>query len=434
MDEEKRKKILEKWAKVDPSEIRIISPFCPDDPLETFLSAVFGIKRMPVINTDAKGKEHVLRVLKKFANDRGLEFRIFNAKGANVEDVGGEVEVVWEKGMPYHQRKKPTYWPENRGMIVVEGVNQETDEEVLRAFLNVACMPYGEDCLKPDQLPYGSGFVFLAYNDFPVQRCASITAYFRDEYTSIAWPPAPYTKERVIYETRVAMQNIEQLYQQPFINWKGKTRDASRQFYTEVIAEELLQANIAKELEKLTSIQRKKGYRVETHDGTIERQTNREEEILAKRIFNYSREGNNLGELGKVFDYQVPLKNTRDDKAGKIDLVSFNQDTNTVWLVELKRKDNKDTLLRCMLEIATYYQLLDKDLFIESYRDTFGNLGADCIRKAVLVYKEQSQHKEIKEIIVGKRPNLKRLADALKITFFLIEEEGPAFTVERVMV
>jgi hypothetical protein len=52
----------------------------------------------------------------------------------------------------------------------------------------------------------------------------------------------------------------------------------------------------------------------------------------------------------------------------------------------------------------------------------------------VLVYKEQSQHKEIKEIIAGKRPNLKRLADALKITFFLIEEEGPAFTVERVMV
>ncbi|MGB9904914.1 MAG: hypothetical protein ACPLQO_09660, partial [Desulfotomaculales bacterium] len=384
MDEERRKKILERWVKVDPSKIRVVTP--PDDSLETFLSDVFGIKRMLVINTDEKGKKHVLRVLKKFANDRGLEFRIFNAKGANVEDVRGEIEIVWEKGMPYHQRKKPPYWPENRGMIVVEGVNQETDMEVLRAFLYVACMPYGEDRLQPDQLPYGLGFVFLAYNDFPVERFAAITTYFEGEYATITWPPASYTKERVIYETRVAMQNIGQLYQQPFINWRGKTKDAIQQLYTEVIAEELLQANIAKELEKLPCIQRKQGYCVETHDGTIERQTNREEEILAKRIFNYSREGNNLGELGKVFDYQVPLKNTRDDKAGKIDLVSFNQETNTVWLVELKRKDNKDTLLRCMLEVATYYQLLDKEGFIESHKDMLGNLSPDRIRKAVLVF------------------------------------------------
>lgn len=417
MDEERRKKIVERWAKVDPSKIRVVRP--PDDPLETFLS-LFGIKRMLVINTDAKGKEHVHRVLKKFANDRGLEFRIFNAKGANVE------------GLPYYERKKPSYRPENRGMIVVEGVNQETDMEVLRAFLYVACMPYGEDSLRADQLPYGSGFVFLAYDDFPVERFASITDYFKDEYRSITWPPAPYTKERVIYETRVAMQNIGQLYQQPFINWRGKTWDDNKLF-TEVIAEELFKSNIAKELEKLPCFQRKQGYHVETHDGTIERQTNREEEILAKRIFNYSERGNKLGELGKVFDYQVPLKSTQKDKAGKIDLVSFNQDTNTVWLVEFKRAGNKDTLLRCLLEVATYYQLLDKEGFIESHKDMLGNLSPDCIRKAVFVFKEQSQHEEIKEMKDGKRPMLKQLAESLEITFFLLEESGSTFTAEKVI-
>ena len=36
MDEERRKKIVERWAKVDPSKIRVVRP--PDDPLETFLS------------------------------------------------------------------------------------------------------------------------------------------------------------------------------------------------------------------------------------------------------------------------------------------------------------------------------------------------------------------------------------------------------------
>lgn len=113
----------------------------------------------------------------------------------------------------------------------------------------------------------------------------------------------------------------------------------------------------------------------------------------------------------------MPLKNTRDNKAGKIDLVSFDQSSKTVWLIELK-KGSRDTLLRCILEIAAYYQLLDKNLFIKSYKDILGNLGADCIRKAVLVYKKQLQHKEIKEIIAGERPKLKELADALKIAFF----------------
>jgi hypothetical protein len=102
-----------------------------------------------------------------------------------------------------------------------------------------------------------------------------------------------------------------------------------------------------------------------------------------------------------------------------------------VWLIELKI-GSSDTLLRCMLEIATYYQLLDKDLFIESYKDILGNLRADCIRKAVLVYREKFQHKEIKDMMGGERSNLKKLADVLKIDFFLIKEQPSVFTVQRV--
>jgi len=420
---------IQRWA-IDASKIRIVCD--PDESLETFLF-MFGIKRMLVIDTDAEGKKHVLRVLEKYAQDRKLEYKIYNASGASVDDIKGEVELVWIDGEPYHRRKPPSYWPENRGMIVVEGVNQETDIEVLRAFLYVACTPsYGGEHLEPDKLPQGSGFVFLANHDFPVQRFDSVTGYFKDEYLSITWPPPPYTKERVIYETGIAMQNIGQLYQQPFINWRGKTRDDNNQLFTEVIAEELLKSNIPARLKGLPIIPREKYY-VKTHDGNIKEQTNREEEILAKRLFNYSKQGNKLDELGKVFDYQVPLKSTRDDKAGKIDLVSFNQDTNTVWLVELKRKDNNDTLLRCMLEIATYYQLLNKERFIESHKNILDGLGPDCIRKAVLVFKEQSQHEEIKEMKDGKRPMLKQLVDSLDITFFLMEESGSTFTVEEVL-
>lgn len=74
------------------------------------------------------------------------------------------------------------------------------------------------------------------------------------------------------------------------------------------------------------------------------------------------------------------------------------------------KKGSYDTLLRCMLKIATYYQLLDKVLFIKSYKDILGDLEEKCIRKSVLLYKDQSQHKEIKEMIAGERPNLKEPA------------------------
>lgn len=80
------------------------------------------------------------------------------------------------------------------------------------------------------------------------------------------------------------MQNIGQLYQQPFINWKGETRDKNKELYTELIADELLKENIVKKLEKLPCIQRVKGYRVETHGGTIERPTNRGEEFSQKEF------------------------------------------------------------------------------------------------------------------------------------------------------
>lgn len=424
-----KKEIVQRWANVDPSKIRVITS--PDEPLETFLS-LFGIKRMLVINTDTKGKKHVLRVLEKYARDYELELKFYNAWGASVDDIRGEIELVWLNGSLCYQRKHPSYWPENRGMIVVEGVNQETDKEVLRAFLYVACVPAGcWECLKPDQLPEGSGFVFLANGDFPVQHFASITDYFKDEYCSITWPPPSYTKERVIYETAIAMQDIGQLYRQPFINWRGETRDDNKQLFTEIIAEELLKSDITKKLNSLSPIKRK-DYYVGTHDGNIARQTYRREEILAKRLFNYSREGNDLGELGKIFDYQVPLKSVRDDNAGKIDLVSLNVKASTAWLVELKWQNSKETLLRCALEIATYYQLLDKDIFIKSYKNNLNGLETGCIYKAVLVDEGGLQHEEIKEMKNGKRPRLKELVNSLDITLFLLKESGPEFTVEKV--
>ncbi|WDC83370.1 hypothetical protein PL321_11465 [Caloramator sp. mosi_1] len=57
-------------------------------------------------------------------------------------------------------------------------------------------------------------------------------------------------------------------------------------------------------------------------------------------------------------------KTQKDDGVGKIDLISKSK--NSIWLIELKcykhkdKEANEETLLKAALEIATYYQWLDK--------------------------------------------------------------------------
>ena len=60
-------------------------------------------------------------------------------------------------------------------------------------------------------------------------------------------------------------------------------------------------------------------------------------------------------------DYQIPLNDERKDKLGDVDLVSYNEKTKTLFLIELKYKRNKETLLRASLEIFTYYKSADID-------------------------------------------------------------------------
>lgn len=85
--------------------------------------------------------------------------------------------------------------------------------------------------------------------------------------------------------------------------------------------------------------------------------TNRKEEILAKLLFYQCK----VDGLGYIFDYQTPLKATRNDSYGKIDLLGFNQDDKCYSVIEIKYRPSgsEETLLRCILEAYTYYKLLD---------------------------------------------------------------------------
>ena len=148
-------------------------------------------------------------------------------------------------------------------------------------------------------------------------------------------------------------------YKSAVVNYKGKVT-GSKDLYSEVIAETLINDNFIKDWLNLIPV-RPEHFKI-NHPNTDEnvdalKITNRKEEILAKLLF-YQHE---VAGLGYIFDYQTPLKKTRNDSYGKIDLLGYNTDDKCYSVIELKYRPSgsDETLLRCILEAYTYYKLLD---------------------------------------------------------------------------
>lgn len=224
-----------------------------------------------------------------------------------------------------------------------------------------------------------------------------------------------YKKDEIINKLE-NLKDISTLYKEDFINYRGDTID-TKEKYTEVIAEWLL--NNIDLLYKIKKITRESTYKVNTHDGKHNNQnSNRLEEIMAIEIFNQK----SLNILGKVLDYQTPLKDKLGDEAGKIDIVSYDKDNKIVYLLELKREDSKETMLRCVLEIFTYFKTLDKDKFLEDF-----NLPKDTkIKASPLVFFNGSQYKEVVE---GDNEFLKQLMDKLDIEPFYITKNSNYYAI-----
>ncbi len=212
-----------------------------------------------------------------------------------------------------------------------------------------------------------------------------------------------YSKKYILDELHKALITVDTLYTRGFINYTGITMDTG-ELYSEVIAKEL--CGHIKDLNKIQKIVRKESYKTKSHCGiTKSIDSNRKEENLALNMFEHEYEN-----IGKIIDYQIPIKNVRGNKAGKVDILS--NINNDLILIELKVDKNKDTLLRCVLEIYTYYKQLDLDkLRIDFIR------YCSSIRKAVLVPCDSSQHNEYIN-----NPFVRNLTNKLKIEIFTFSE------------
>ncbi len=232
-----------------------------------------------------------------------------------------------------------------------------------------------------------------------------------------------YSKDEIIKKLEVAKSEMWKFYSQDFVNYRGKTSDKERDYYTEIIAKWLLD-NIEL-FNDIKMISRENSYKVDSHDGkNKDNDSNREEEKIAMKLFDSSQnQGKVFDIIGKIIDYQTPLKDIQTDKAGKIDLLAYNEEEKILRILELKRPDSKETMLRCVLEAYTYLKVVDKDKLLKD----FGLPENTKIKACPFVFYGKEQYKEMQK----NKENLGELIKKLDIEIIYLKEENGEYSIKE---
>ena len=225
-----------------------------------------------------------------------------------------------------------------------------------------------------------------------------------------------YSKKEILEE----IQDMGNFYKRKVVNYRGTTSD-SKEYYTEVVAEWILK-NIYL-FDYIKPITREKSYKADSHDGkNKDNDSNREEEKIAMKLFELSQnQGKVFDIIGKIIDYQTPLKNIRADKAGKIDLLAYNEEEKILRILELKRPDSKETMLRCVLEAYTYLKVVDKAKLLKDFELPENTK----IKACAFVFYGGEQHQEMQK----NKENLGELIKKLDIEIIYLKEENGEYSV-----
>lgn len=145
------------------------------------------------------------------------------------------------------------------------------------------------------------------------------------------------------------------------------------------------------QLKGITPIKRQKSYKYD-HTESATSDSNRGEEWFVLDIFK-NKAKNYVKEIfGNLIDYQIPLKNKRADKgAGKIDFM-FEKD-NVLYIAEIKAAYSPESALKAIVELQTYYQIVNKEKLLEDY----GKSTDTKIRKVVVLFDNTKGAKQINE-------------------------------------
>ncbi|MDR3331319.1 MAG: hypothetical protein LBT08_01710 [Synergistaceae bacterium] len=190
-----------------------------------------------------------------------------------------------------------------------------------------------------------------------------------------------YNKNEILTIVKATLSKPLTAYRMEVYNYTGETKD-TKEKYTEVIAGWLLENEDFKRTGYIPTLTRKSSYRTGTHDGNAttgitSEDPPRKEERIALDLF-----GKNLQFIGDIKDYQTPLSNDVYKNAGELDLLGYNKESRQLNIIELKGPESIETLLRCIMEVHTYWSVVDKDKLRRDF-----NLSENAnIRKAILVF------------------------------------------------
>lgn len=222
-----------------------------------------------------------------------------------------------------------------------------------------------------------------------------------------------YSRQDILNKCQETLIDIKTFYNSEMINYRGKTTD-TEEYYTEIIAEFICN-NIELFRTTIPVTTRESSYKTASHIGVFSESSNRNEEVTAMKMFNQSEDGYTYNFIGKIIDYQTPLKSKRKDVAGKIDLLAY--DGSILRILELKKSDSKETMLRCVLEGYTYMKTVNSEKLISNFE-----LPEDTkIKASPIVFFGGIQHQEMNE----DRPWLRQLMILLdSLPYYIIIENG----------
>lgn len=217
-----------------------------------------------------------------------------------------------------------------------------------------------------------------------------------------------YTKKEVISKVEEYLWpgKINELYSEGFVNYRGITSD-TKEKYTEVIASHLLEQ--LERLKQIDPVERTDSYKV-SRKGTTPREADgrkweQEEQRIAMKLYRNKV----LQPFSEILHYQTPLG---DGRGAAIDLLA--RDTDSVYILELKGPKSKETLLRCVLEIYTYYLMLDHEKLLRDFKIK----NNPALRKGVLIFKNSRAYTDFTD------HKIRLLMRELEIDFFVLNEDA----------
>ena len=211
-------------------------------------------------------------------------------------------------------------------------------------------------------------------------------------------------------------------YKENFVKNTGHIKNTGVS-YTEFIAQFLLD-KIKEYKNGIKQITREKTYCISTHNGDCSGKSDREETV-AMSMYSSWQNSEGYYVIGKIIDYQTPLKNVQGDEAGKIDLLAYNGEN--LRILELKKQENSETMLRCILEVYTYFQTVDKVKLIKDFNDGCHLEMPEnerIVRASALVFENSCQYSDYNEY-----PILHKLLDELKVEVLSMREENGEYKI-----